>query len=1181
MFDHIFDSVNESMKEDNRKKISVVNEDKLPEIQQWIKDTWGSATQKQMFQKSTYPGEEDDIKFWVLNDGTLIFVRKAHMEVLVGWSQKQKGRFAKFYLFNELLGSGAIRVLVQPDTNTLLLQYEEDRNLTTEQIRTLQGLSKLHNIDFVSAENGNEVVIVSTNISSPSELSNILRGEVKQKSLAAQFHESVNESELPEMQKRYLKIYMKDEGEYLKPDDIVGGFWILSNGKIIDASRHRDVMDKLKIDWDAWLSSGVLRGMAWKQNSINLEKYEGTSPTAEQIKTVSTILHHFNEADFYFDVSRDLSTQHRYVKVKRNDFSDRVFYAKVRKALNESIQEATLSQLKRKQQSVTKLFPDFYSNPDKVPGIARRGGIKMKDMDKDKWEFQIHSGSEDGLWYDAVIKWKNVGPDLERAVMDRRNWTKKKDRVDLNKVSTLLMKKLDVELSCSCPAMLYWGKDYILSQDKYRAKYGEPRSPDIRNPKQYGAYCKHLTNLQRVLPFYKGTMSQWLKQYYGDVIKKAEDKARKVKSRFAAAGSDVIKKAEDKARKVKSRFAAAGKKLGKRRVESIQESEELPELQMWMKKKFGVASDKDMEIKSTFPGEEQIKFWLLNDGTFIHVSYAHYDHLPRNISYWKAYKTGAIRGYITEDPVSNDMLNLSFFGMPNLDQIRTLESLAKKHDIDYVWIDKDQTGSGYKVQSYRELGNILRGKVQQKSLAAQFHESKDDKLGWSGFVKSDGVVIENDPREEHAEIINKNSNLRGAAEYRIYPVMVGYGDFSFIVVRVYNELTKPQSDAIDKLMSIWPQPLKFMNIERLSHPMMDGLIEPIDDDWPEQLRRKLALDRKVQSLAAQFHENVNEDKLPEVQQQLKKYWTKHDGLLDEIETHTIILNDGTLLGGESLYHEDILWPVRKKGEAPADLERRVVESGAIPIFDSFSPSELIIDCSGKLTASQWKQLATFFKSGFEYDRIIIEADKTGNFYQIDPSEISRAGAIQLIKRILSGNGPKSGPFFVDVGASIPVDEVRVNEEGNEWYAWWITKDGLFTVGKDLSGGDHYGTLEIIDDPEIFGVSKADIQDIWSEEDEWIEDEEGWIDLVNKVMSKNIRIGLHSGELYMDFPDESNIWLRKVQQYEDQIKKAGEAKNVTIEITASKGAVSPVYYGPIPAEEFWAANKLSDLRTYKR
>lgn len=201
--------------------------------------------------------------------------------------------------------------------------------------------------------------------------------------------------------------------------------------------------------------------------------------------------------------------------------------------------EATLSQVARKQKSITRLFPDFFTNPIKVKGVIDKGGLRMTGMEGDTWQFQIHSGSDEGTWYDANVRWKNIVPNLQRLVADRRNWNRAKTKIDLKKLAAKLFKSSDIELSCSCPAQLYYGGDYILSLDKYRAKYGDPegRSPVKRNPKEYGAHCKHLQALMRALPFYKSTMANWLKKEYGKVIQQAEKEASGEAEKFKAAGA--------------------------------------------------------------------------------------------------------------------------------------------------------------------------------------------------------------------------------------------------------------------------------------------------------------------------------------------------------------------------------------------------------------------------------------------------------------------------------------------------------------------------------------------------------------------------------------------------------------------------------------------------------------------
>lgn len=206
--------------------------------------------------------------------------------------------------------------------------------------------------------------------------------------------------------------------------------------------------------------------------------------------------------------------------------------------------EATFGQLNRKQKSVTRLFPDFFTNPVKVKGVIEKGGVRLQGIDKDKWTFTVHSGTEEDLWYDVVVRWKNVEKDVERLVSDRRNWTKDKKRADLKKVAAKLFQSGNVELECTCPADLYWGKHYIRSQDKYQAKYGDPetRYPEVRNPKLYGAYCKHIQVLMRTLPFYKSTIANWLGKEFKDLIARAEGSATQTAKQFQVAGQALAKR---------------------------------------------------------------------------------------------------------------------------------------------------------------------------------------------------------------------------------------------------------------------------------------------------------------------------------------------------------------------------------------------------------------------------------------------------------------------------------------------------------------------------------------------------------------------------------------------------------------------------------------------------------------
>jgi hypothetical protein len=193
--------------------------------------------------------------------------------------------------------------------------------------------------------------------------------------------------------------------------------------------------------------------------------------------------------------------------------------------LFDKLNEIGFAGLQRKQKTITKLFPSF---PDRVKKIASAGGLRLKNTDEEKWTFKVHSGTQDGVWYDIYIRFKNIPATLEQLVMDRRLWVVDRSKVDMSKLAREFLNTADVQMSCSCPADLYYGGHYIRSLGKYDAKYSdkELRSPRIKNPKQYGAYCKHLENVMRVLPFYATTASRWLASFYGDEMAEYEEKAK-------------------------------------------------------------------------------------------------------------------------------------------------------------------------------------------------------------------------------------------------------------------------------------------------------------------------------------------------------------------------------------------------------------------------------------------------------------------------------------------------------------------------------------------------------------------------------------------------------------------------------------------------------------------------------
>lgn len=58
----------------------------------------------------------------------------------------------------------------------------------------------------------------------------------------------------------------------------------------------------------------------------------------------------------------------------------------------------------------------------------------------------------------------------------------------------------DLKISCTCPAYLYFGYKYILTQMDSNAMDPENRFPKIKNPKLQGVMCKHCYQAIQAFP---------------------------------------------------------------------------------------------------------------------------------------------------------------------------------------------------------------------------------------------------------------------------------------------------------------------------------------------------------------------------------------------------------------------------------------------------------------------------------------------------------------------------------------------------------------------------------------------------------------------------------------------------------------------------------------------------------
>jgi hypothetical protein len=209
------------------------------------------------------------------------------------------------------------------------------------------------------------------------------------------------------------------------------------------------------------------------------------------------------------------------------------------------IDEADLSRIKRKQASITKLFPKF---PQRVRSVQKNGGVKqsvyLTTADPEVWRFVIASGTVLGREYEIFVKFVKLNQWIKNLFNDDRYWDKSTNKLNLEKVADTIINRADLKISCSCPAFQYWGPAYIMSLAKYKAKYGdqERRPPKIRNPRQYGAVCKHVHLLLKELPSYTNKFVDFLKAYYKETIDKYQ--RRRAKTEFKPKNIDRDKEAK-------------------------------------------------------------------------------------------------------------------------------------------------------------------------------------------------------------------------------------------------------------------------------------------------------------------------------------------------------------------------------------------------------------------------------------------------------------------------------------------------------------------------------------------------------------------------------------------------------------------------------------------------------------
>jgi len=125
----------------------MIDESRLPNIQSLVKKKWGVAKEADYKKYSTWPREGNYVKFWLLNDGSLIHVPFAHKDFgyKKGERKYREGRLGELaleytdsdiYDKYRMLDSGAVVVSVSNKE----INIENKKKLTDKQINTICNL---------------------------------------------------------------------------------------------------------------------------------------------------------------------------------------------------------------------------------------------------------------------------------------------------------------------------------------------------------------------------------------------------------------------------------------------------------------------------------------------------------------------------------------------------------------------------------------------------------------------------------------------------------------------------------------------------------------------------------------------------------------------------------------------------------------------------------------------------------------------------------------------------------------------------------------------------------------------------------------------------------------------------------------------------------------------------------
>jgi len=261
------------------------------------------------------------------------------------------------------------------------------------------------------------------------------------------------------------------------------------------------------------------------------------------------------------------------------------------------VNELNFSGVMNKQRSITRLFPTFYKRVNKV---KQAGRITLVDMHPDTWLFVAPSSTGSGH-YDLHLHFKDIEKWLKEFVPNATLWNKDKTGVDYNKLGPEVMNKVNLEFDCSCPADLYYGKEYI--RTKRDAQFGPPenRPPKIKNPRELGIICKHGQALMDKLPSYNFTFNGFLKKFYSKEIEQIFNKAVQLAGGLKKVAAELGKKEQEQQ---PQRFGRGGRVIEEPKPVDFKKGDKLsPELVDEIESKLKTIPGQNREWKKMMQGE--------------------------------------------------------------------------------------------------------------------------------------------------------------------------------------------------------------------------------------------------------------------------------------------------------------------------------------------------------------------------------------------------------------------------------------------------------------------------------------------------------------------------------------------------------------------------------------------------